>query len=139
VEGSEDFDALPTDQFTLPKAARAFDVGETANFINLYGLEASLEFIRAATVRGVSEHCTRLLDGLRAGIERGGHRLSAAAQPEHRSTIQGFHASSLEATAALHQKLRANQVAVSLRHGMIRVSPYLYNTEADIDRLLALL
>jgi selenocysteine lyase/cysteine desulfurase len=26
---------------------------------------------------------------------------------------------------------------VSLRHGTIRVSPYLYNTEADIDRLLS--
>jgi selenocysteine lyase/cysteine desulfurase len=28
--------------------------------------------------------------------------------------------------------------AVSLRHGMIRVSPYLYNDEADIERLLQL-
>jgi selenocysteine lyase/cysteine desulfurase len=139
VEGSEDFDALPTDRFTLAKAARVFDVGETANFINLYGLEASLEFVRRATVRAVTEHCAGLLDRLRAGIERRGHRLSAAAQPEHRSTIQGFQASSLEATAALHGKLRANHVAVSLRHGMIRVSPYLYNAEADIDQLLEVL
>lgn len=139
VEGAEDFDALPTDQFTLPKAARVFDVGETANFINLYGLEASLEFVRRATVRAVSEHCARLLDRLRAGIERRGLRLSAAAQLKHRSTIQGFQASSLEATAAVHRRLRENRVAVSLRHGMIRVSPYLYNAEADIDRLLAVL
>jgi selenocysteine lyase/cysteine desulfurase len=38
----------------------------------------------------------------------------------------------------LHQKLSANHIAVSLRHGMIRVSPFLYNDEADIDRLLAI-
>jgi len=136
VEGSEDFDALPNDQFRLPRAARVFDAGETANFINLYGLEASLEFVRRATVRAVSEHCARLLNRLREGLHRTGYRLSEAAHAEHRSTIQGFQASSLEATAAVHQRLRANHVAVSLRHGMIRVSPYLYNVEADIDRLL---
>jgi selenocysteine lyase/cysteine desulfurase len=40
------------------------------------------------------------------------------------------------ATAELHQKLLANHIAVSLRRGMIRVSPYLYDDEADIDRIL---
>jgi len=73
------------------------------------------------------------VDGLRAS----GYQLSESAQSEHRSTILGFQADSLEATTRLHQKLRANQVAVSLRHGWIRVSPYLYNTEGDIERLLS--
>jgi len=41
-------------------------------------------------------------------------------------------------TAELHQKFSAHQIAVSLRHGMIRVSPYLYNDETDIDRMLEL-
>jgi selenocysteine lyase/cysteine desulfurase len=36
----------------------------------------------------------------------------------------------------LHRKLRAHHIAVSLRQGVIRVSPYLYNDETDIDRLL---
>jgi selenocysteine lyase/cysteine desulfurase len=136
VEGSEDFDALPMDHFSLPRAAHIFDAGETATFINLYGLEASLEFIEAATVRSVTEHCDRLLDRLAEGLRRRGYRLSSAAQPAHRSTILGFQSESLEATASLHQKLRANHIAVSIRHGMIRVSPYLYNNQADIDQLL---
>ncbi len=136
VKGSEDFDALPVDQFTMPRAARVFDVPETANFLNLYGLEASLEFIGRAGVKTVTRHCTRLLDWMAEGLRREGYQLSAAAEPEHRSTILGFHADSFEATEKLHRKLRANHVAVSLRHGMIRVSPYLYNNEADIDRLL---
>jgi selenocysteine lyase/cysteine desulfurase len=136
VEGAEDFDALPTDHFTLPQEARVFDVPETGNFLNLYALEASLEFVERAGVKTVAEHCGRLLNRLAEGLRRRGYRLSAAAQPEHRSTILGFKAESLEATTKLHQKLRANDVAVSLRHGMIRVSPYLYNDDADIDRLL---
>jgi selenocysteine lyase/cysteine desulfurase len=137
VEGAEDFDALPTDEFTLPRAARIFDVGETSNFINLHGLEASLEFVERVGVMAVTEHCQRLLDLLVDGLRAIGYQLSDSAQPEHRSAILGFQADSLEATTRLHQKLRANQVAVSLRHGWIRVSPYLYNTEGDIERLLS--
>ena len=137
VEGSEDFDALPTEEFTLPRAARIFDVPETSNFLNLYALEASLEFVARVGVRTVTEHCWGLLDHLAEELRRAGYRLSDAAKPEHRSTILGFQADSLEATTKLHQRLRANHVGVSLRHGMIRVSPYLYNTEADIHTLVS--
>lgn len=136
VENSEDFDALPADQFTLPRTARVFDVPATANFLNLHALDASLEFIQGAGVRAVAKHCERLLDGLAEGVRRLGYRLSAAADPDRRSTILCFQADSLEKTATLEEKLSVNHVAVSLRHGMIRVSPYLYNREADIDRLL---
>jgi cysteine desulfurase/selenocysteine lyase len=137
VDGSEDFDALPTEEFTLPRAARIFDVPETSNFLNLYALEASLEFVARVGVRTVTEHCRRLLDRLAEELRRSGYQLSDSAKPEHRSTILGFQADSLGATMKLHQKLRANHVAVSLRHGTIRVSPYLYNSEADIEQLLS--
>ena len=42
-----------------------------------------------------------------------------------------------EKTAALYERLRKENVIVSLREGNLRVSPYLYNTERDIDRLIA--
>ncbi len=136
VEGSEAFDSLPTDQFALPKTAKVFDVPATANFLNLYALDASLEFVQRAGVRTVTEHCTRLLDHLAEGVLRRGLRLSAAAGPERRSTILCFQADSPELTRKLFDRLTAQHVAVSLRHGMIRVSPYLYNTASDIDRVL---
>ena len=139
VEGSSDFDSLPIDQFALPKTARVFDVPATANFLNLYGLEASLEFIQQAGVQAVTAHCSRLLDRLAEGVGRLGLRLSAAAVPERRSTILCFQADSPEVTERLYKKLQVNQVIVSLRHGMIRVSPYLYNTESDIDHLLEII
>lgn len=139
VEGSGDFDSLPIDQFALPKTAKVFDVPATANFLNLYGLEASLEFIQRAGVRTVTAHCYRLLDRLAEGVQRLGFRLSAAADPGRRSTILCFQANSSQATEIIYKKLEVNQVAVSLRHNMIRVSPYLYNTEADIDRLFEII
>jgi cysteine desulfurase/selenocysteine lyase len=139
VEGSDDFESLPMDDFALVHTARVFDVPETSNFINLYALEASMEFVEAATVHAVNLHCRRLLVRLAEGLERRGFTLSVAAEPEQESTILGFQTDSAEATAKLYEKIRARHVAVSLRQGMIRVSPYLYNTEEDIDRLLEIL
>ena len=137
VEGSADFDALPVDEFRLPRRAEIFDVPNTANFLNLYALRGSLEFIEKAGVKTVTAHCRRLLDRLAEGLLARGFRLSAAAQPEHQSTILSFVAASPVATRKLHERLRAENFAVSLRHDMIRVSPYLYNTEAEIDALVA--
>jgi len=136
VEGSEDFDSLPREQFKLPKAARVFDAGETANFLNLYALEASLEFIQRVGVTTITRHCRHLLDRLSDGLRRQGFCLSAAAELEHHSTILGFRAGTPQATQTAYERLKANHIAVSLRHGAIRVSPHLYNTEADIDQLL---
>ncbi|PYV19199.1 MAG: aminotransferase [Acidobacteria bacterium] len=137
VEGSADFDSLPVDEFHLPPSAEIFDVPDTANFLNLYALEASLEFIQSVGVKTVTAHCRRLLDRLAEGLRARGFQLSAAAEPAHQSTILCFQAESPEATRKLHERLRARHFAVSLRHDMIRVSPYLYNTEDEIDALLS--
>jgi selenocysteine lyase/cysteine desulfurase len=133
VNGSEDFDALPTEEFTVTKSARRFDI---LTFLGMYGLDASLEYLEQVGVRAVSEHCAHLLDRLAAGLKRKGYALSAAADAERRSTILCFRADSAQATTALYQKLKSRHIAVSLRQGMIRVSPHLYNGEADMDRLL---
>ena len=139
AEGSDDFDSLPEKEVILPRAARIFDAGETANFLNLHATEASLEYVEQAGVASVTCHCHRLIDRLIEGLRQRGLVLSSAADPERRSTILGFQGESLEATQMLHKRLERESVSVSLRQGIIRVSPYLYNTEADVGRLLAAL
>lgn len=136
VEGSEDFDALPVERFTLSPTARKFDV---VSFLNLHGLDASLEYLDGVGVGTVTEHCARLLDRLAESLRRRGYALSAAADPGQSSTILCFQAGSLDATAKVHAKLKSRNISVSLRHGMIRVSPHLYNDEADIAKVLAAL
>jgi len=42
----------------------------------------------------------------------------------------------LEKTTDLYEKLRKENVVVSMREGRIRVSPHLFNSEPDIDRLI---
>jgi len=136
VEDSENFDALPAEEFTLVKAARIFDVPETASFLNLHGLEASLEFVEVAGVRTVTEHCKHLLGALREGLLECGYGAALVSRPELASTILTFSATAPVATRELYSKLKANHIEVSMRQGLIRVSPYLYNNEDDIRQLL---
>ncbi|MEO7456875.1 MAG: aminotransferase, partial [Gemmatimonadaceae bacterium] len=56
--------------------------------------------------------------------------------PAQRGPYGCFVAETSELTATLHQKLLGANVFVSLREGRIRVSPHLFNSGRDIDRLL---
>jgi selenocysteine lyase/cysteine desulfurase len=126
------------DRISLPKAARIFDVPETANFLNLYPLEASLEYIERVGVGEINRHCRRLLERLAEALLGLDYKVVRGVEPETCSTILAFNSKSLHSTTGLYQELRTNHVAVSLRHGNIRVSPYLFNDEADIERLVSL-
>ena len=55
----------------------------------------------------------------------------------HRGPYGCFAARTPEKTAELYQKLVKEKIIISLREGNIRVSPHLYNSERDIDRLIA--
>jgi selenocysteine lyase/cysteine desulfurase len=63
--------------------------------------------------------------------------LASPLEAQRRGPYGCFAARSREKTAELYQRLRKENVVVSLREGNIRVSPHLYNTERDIDRLVA--
>ncbi|HET7211979.1 MAG TPA: aminotransferase class V-fold PLP-dependent enzyme [Terriglobia bacterium] len=138
VDGAEDFDSLPVDSFTLADAARIFDVPETANFLNLSAMEASLEFVRAVGAAAVTRHCTSLLDHAAERLQKHGYVLANDDRPQLPSPLLCFRCATHEETDKLYEKLKAHHVELSLRHHRIRVSPFLYNTERDIDRLLAI-
>lgn len=86
--------------------------------------------------RTVRQHNGQLIDHLFAHLPDG---LTPASplDPAYRGPYGCFVAPTRELTAALHQKLLRDNVFVSLRDGRIRVSPHLFNSERDIDRLLS--
>jgi selenocysteine lyase/cysteine desulfurase len=100
------------------------------------GLEMILD-IGAPAIHGrVLDLTDRLLSGLRA---QGMAVVTPADRREERSAIVSFTAGSVAANQALHTRLAERHIAVALRGGRIRVSPSFYNTEDEIDRLLAAL
>ena len=100
------------------------------------GLEMILEIGVPAIHARVLELTSRLIEGLRT---RGMTVLTPAAHPGERSAIVTFTAASQDANRELHAQLGRAGIGISLRGGQCRVSPSFYNTEAEIDRLLAAL
>jgi cysteine desulfurase / selenocysteine lyase len=120
----------------LPSAAR-FECG-VVNMQGVPGLQASLDLMNRvgrerieAQILGLNE---RLADGL---ASRGYAVVSSRAEAE-RSGIVSFRHERHD-SAALRERLHAAEVVVSLREGLVRVSPHFYNDADDVDRLLAAL
>jgi selenocysteine lyase/cysteine desulfurase len=138
LAGADDFNRLSDCDLTFAAGARRFDINEPGNFLNMGGGTASLRYILEVTPEAVRGHVLdlqrRLLDGLPAGM-----RPLGPEDPERRSNILCFSPGSDTAGDRLFARLIGERVVLSRREGALRVSPHVYNTESDIDRLLDVL
>ena len=125
----------PTDK-RVP-GARGWDMPETSNYFNIAAMDASVDFVLRAGPETVYEHNRRLIDFLYERLPKDRCVPTSPTDASQRGPYGCFAARTPEKTAALYEKLRKENVITALREGNIRVSPYLYNTERDIDRLIA--
>lgn len=137
AEGAERFNTLPRENWTWAPTARRFDAPEAASFVNVTGLARSAEFLHELGVDAVHAHVAALLDRLEAGLPPPFRRRAGA------STIRGpilsVEADDPAPVHAAYGRLRERGIVVSLREDAIRVSPHVYNTGEQVDRLLAVL
>ncbi|HEV2490044.1 MAG TPA: aminotransferase class V-fold PLP-dependent enzyme [Candidatus Acidoferrales bacterium] len=139
LEGARNFHSLRLENPRPTSGARRWDAPETANFINLAAMEASLEFISRVSIEAIAAHTERLVSSLIERLPRDCCVLASPADPRKRGAAICVAARKPERTAELHGKLREAQIYVSLREGALRISPHLYNTENDIARLISVL
>ncbi|HEX8821108.1 MAG TPA: aminotransferase class V-fold PLP-dependent enzyme [Archangium sp.] len=131
--GSEDFSRLVDYRDDFQPGARRFDVGERSNFVLVPMAMAALKQLRAWGAADIQQ----TLGALTSRVAKGAAALRLEVPPESRRAghlvgikRRGGYAPDVAA------KLAARKVYVSVRGDNIRVSPHLYNTEADVDRLL---
>jgi selenocysteine lyase/cysteine desulfurase len=137
VEDAHGFSALAGEDIRPLPGARRWDTAETASYFNLAPLDASLQLIQEIGVPVIEQHNNRLIEFLYERLPKDSCVPSSPLDARQRGPFGCFAARSPEKTAALYAKLREAKVVVSLREGNIRVSPHLYNTERDIDKLIA--
>lgn len=135
AEGVENFADLTTAPPRPANAAKRWDAAETANFYNLAALEGGVELVLRAGPATVAEHNHRLIEQLFERLPKDRCVAASPLERERRGPYGCFQARTAEKTRDLYEKLRAENVITSLREGKIRVSPYLYNTQQDVDRL----
>ena len=139
VEGSHNFAAL---NFENPKPApnaKRWDAPEWASYFNfnLVALDTSVDLVVRIGPERVAAHNRKLIEFMFERLPKDRFVLASPVEAERRGPYGCFAARSQEKTAEVYQHLRKENIIVSLREGNIRVSPHLYNTERDIDKLIS--
>jgi selenocysteine lyase/cysteine desulfurase len=142
IEGADRFHSLTGEgvkHTPVAAQARRWDVPETSSFFNLAAMEASLEFVVRTGPQAVWQHNLALLEHMIARLPVDRMVLASPREADRRGPYACLRARQPDRTKELYERLRAAKIFVSLREGSLRVSPYLYNTEADMDRLITAL
>jgi selenocysteine lyase/cysteine desulfurase len=131
------------EQITLREDARRFEAG-SHNLLSIVGLRAAMELVLELGVENIGRELLRKRSVLLPALLAKGYTvLNADAKPENASGIVTFFKPG-EDMGELHAKLSENKVTASLRtdrqnQRYIRFSPHYYNTDAELERALALL
>jgi selenocysteine lyase/cysteine desulfurase len=134
--GSEDFSRLVSYQDTFQAGARRYDVGERSNFVLLPMANEALRQLLDWGVENVSETIGSLTDLIeKEAKERGIEAIPAERRARH---MIGLRLGS-RVPEDLAARLAGENVFVSVRGESVRVSPHLYNTESDVERLFEVL
>lgn len=134
---SENFAGLVDYKSDYQPGARRFDVGERSNFALTPAAKASLDYLLGLGTARIYATLKTRNDAIaeRARAELGLDTVRADRRAGHYLGLRFGDA----VPADLPGKLAAQQVFVSVRGKAMRVTPHVYNTEADIERLFAVL
>jgi cysteine desulfurase/selenocysteine lyase len=117
--------------------AKRFEEGS----LNLYGICGLGEAVERFLEIGMARVETRILDltdRLEAGLRERGYRIVSPRGKRERSGILCFRHPERE-TTSIFEALSNARVVTSLREGTVRLAPHFYNTEEEVDRVLAML
>lgn len=141
--GEQSFqDGIAPDNLDAPwqPGARRFTAGG-ANALGLTALAASLDLIEGVGLSAIAAHNRALgqllVDGLRRFAPH--VRLVSPADAARRASIVVFTLGNAAQDEALVHRLAEQGIIVAFRRRGVRVSPHLYNTPAEIERLLGAL
>mgnify|MGYP003671518661 CR=1 FL=1 len=120
------------------EGARRFDMGERDFFVNLDVASTSMELLLSWGLEPVRRRLAMLTRRLEAGLRERQVPVSLLREELRTPNILslGFPAGMPEGLAA---RLAAAQVYAAPRLGRLRISPHVYNDEADCDRCVAVL
>jgi selenocysteine lyase/cysteine desulfurase len=129
----EDIFRMDVSDYSPAPTARRFQSG-TPPVPAIYGGIAGMELMEEIGIAETREHVTALDERLIAGVDELGGIVVTPRAPERRGAL--LCVSSTDAPA-LVDALAGDRIVTSERDGNLRISPHAYNTEEDIDAVLA--
>lgn len=118
------------------KDARRFETGSIPYSL-FYAWTAGLELLKEIGIENIYKRVLMLTDRIISGLQAKNIRIITPIDKiSERSAILMFTLGSSELNKALYNKLLSKNVIVTLRDGLIRISPSFFNTEEEIDGFL---
>jgi selenocysteine lyase/cysteine desulfurase len=139
LEGAHDFHNMHSRELRAMPGARRWDSPETANFTNLAAYDASLDLVLKIGLDEISQYVDSLTEKITRCLPRDRCVFASPEERARRGPYVCVSAKKAEETMALYEKVRAANVHVSLRESALRISPHIYNTPEQIERLLHVL
>jgi len=116
--------------------ARRYETGSIAYSL-FHAWTAGLELLQEVGVENIYKRVLQLTDRLIAGLQAERQTIiSPVHDIQGRSGILLFSAGSADENRLLYERLQAQNIIITLRGGVCRVSPSFFNTEAEIDQFL---
>ncbi len=124
--------------YTLRPDAGRFECG-THNVPGLLALKASLELLMGLGADAVSRRLKDLTDRLIMGLMGKGYQVISPRRELEWSGIVSFSSRKHHHEPIVVGLRKQQNIEIALREGRLRASPHFYNTEEEIDRLVAAL
>ncbi|HEY0652678.1 MAG TPA: aminotransferase class V-fold PLP-dependent enzyme [Chryseosolibacter sp.] len=134
---SEDFSGLVTYENRYQPGALRYDVGEHSNFILVPMLIKAISQLNKWKVENVQEYCRSITQGPIERLREKGFWVED--EGFRGSHLFGIRLPKNIETDKVKTALLKNKVFVSYRGSAIRVSPNVYNKEADLNKLVKVL
>ncbi|MFZ6000877.1 MAG: aminotransferase class V-fold PLP-dependent enzyme [Bacteroidota bacterium] len=131
---SEDFTGLVNYQSRYQPGALRYDVGEHSNFIGVPMLLQALKQINEWKPARIQEYCQKISRDAIRQLRALGYWIEDESQRGHH--LFGIRLPDGAAVDPIKKKLAQKNIAVSFRGDSIRVAPHLYNTAADLEKLV---
>jgi cysteine desulfurase/selenocysteine lyase len=124
--------------YTLKPDAGRFECG-SYNVPGLLALKASVELLTEVGVDAVANRLKDLTDHFINRVSQRGYQVLSPRKHEQWSGGVAFTSPHHELQPIVTALRKEHRIEIALREGRLRCSPHFYNTEAQLDRLAALL
>jgi cysteine desulfurase/selenocysteine lyase len=133
-EGTDDFTRLTTYDTTLRADARRYEL-VTLPFQDFAGMNASLGLLLEVGIESIQAYLRAVTRPVLSWAESAGVRVTSAS---------GAHGSAIVCVempdaARAYRALKAAGIVATVREGVLRLSPHLYNTPAEMERVVEVL
>lgn len=122
-----------------PAKAQKYDVFGTANFFNFKPWAASVEYLLEQGIDRVAEHDQQLVSQLINGLNFDKYELLSPRKGPERSTLVFISYKDGKHNSEIYSLLKNKDINIAFRRGKLRLSPHLYNSQEDIEKVLAVL